>query len=154
MFGSWFRNSVSAQDFGIVLTYTLAAAQLFAKLVSLYAQVEIEMNNAERVLHYANDIPLEPPSRHYTDPVPPWPVNGHIIFDRCNLRYGPTLPLVLRELSFEIEAGEKIGVIGRTGAGKSSLVQALFRMVELESGTVSIDGRNIAELGVDVVSVQ
>lgn len=136
----------------MVLVYTLSAAQLFANLVSLYAQVEIEMNNAERVLHYANDIPLEPSPRLPTDPEPPWPSRGVIVFDRVSLRYSPGGPLVLEDLSISIKAGEKIGVIGRTGAGKSSLLQALFRMVELESGSIKVDGRDITHLGLDTVS--
>ena len=64
-----------------------------------------------------------------------------------DLRYRPETELVLKEVSFAVKGGEKIGIVGRTGAGKSSLCLALFRIVEAESGQVLIDGVNIAELG-------
>lgn len=63
------------------------------------------------------------------------------------LRYRPGLPLVLRGLSAEIQGGQKIGVVGRTGAGKSSLINALFRLAELDDGKIVIDGVDISTLG-------
>lgn len=66
------------------------------------------------------------------------------------LRYLPNKPLVLRGLSAKIEAREKIGIVGRTGAGKSSLFQVLFRMVELEEGQIIIDGLDISTIGIPV----
>jgi ABC-type multidrug transport system fused ATPase/permease subunit len=75
-----------------------------------------------------------------------------VVFEDCKLRYSPHLPLVLKGLSFEVRAGEKVGVIGRTGAGKSSLAQALFRMVDLESGSIRVDGLDIKQVGLDTVS--
>ena len=68
------------------------------------------------------------------------------------LRYRPDLPAVLNGLSFSIEAGEKVGIIGRTGAGKSSVVNALYRTVELSGGRIEIDGVDIKNLGLETVS--
>lgn len=65
---------------------------------------------------------------------------GSIIFDKVNLRYTPHANLALNNLSFDIPAGKRVGVCGRTGSGKSSTLSALFRMVEIESGSISING--------------
>ena len=73
-------------------------------------------------------------------------------FKNVQLRYRPDLPLVLHDLSFTINAGEKVGIIGRTGAGKSSIAQALFRTVELADGKIVIDGRDLRSIGLDTVS--
>lgn len=112
----------------------------------------IVQNNAERVLHYTK-LPLEAPPTLSTDPRGIWPSEGGIIFDKVNLRYSLSGPLVLRDLSFDILPGEKVGVIGRTGAGKSSLAQALFRMVEIECGEIRVDKRNIKHIGLDTVRI-
>ncbi|WVQ63105.1 uncharacterized protein L199_001256 [Kwoniella botswanensis] len=150
IFGILFRNSVDPASFGVVFSYALAAAQLFSNLVSLYAQVELEMNNAERILHYTT-LPSEPPP--YTSQDPPtgtWPTEGEIIFKNVSLRYSENGPWVLKKLNFHIEAGEKVGVIGRTGAGKSSLVGAIMRMNDIK-GEIRVDGLDLKQIGIDSV---
>ena len=67
------------------------------------------------------------------------------------MKYRPDLPLVLKGLTFDIKPAEKIGIIGRTGAGKSSIAQALFRTIELSGGKIEIDGRDLRDLGLDIV---
>ncbi|WVW81052.1 hypothetical protein I302_103043 [Kwoniella bestiolae CBS 10118] len=150
VFGILFRNSVDPASFGVVFSYALSAAQLFSNLVSLYAQVELEMNNAERILHYTT-LPTEPPPHLPRDPsLEVWPTEGEMVFKDLSLRYSNSSPWVLKTLSFAIEAGEKVGVIGRTGAGKSSLVGAIMRMNEIR-GEIRVDGRDLNEVGVDTV---
>ena len=78
---------------------------------------------------------------------PSWPRTGSIAVEKLDLRYRPELPLVLRSVSFEALSGEKIGIAGRTGSGKSSLFQALFRIVEPESGRILLDGVDTKTLG-------
>jgi ABC-type oligopeptide transport system ATPase subunit len=80
-----------------------------------------------------------------------WPTEGAIEFENVQLRYRPELPLVLKGVSFKVRPGEKVGIIGRTGAGKSSITQALFRMVEICGGGIWVDGRSIGELGLETV---
>ena len=75
-----------------------------------------------------------------------WPRSGTIVFDAVTMRYKSTHEPVLRSVSFTLKSGEKVGIVGRTGAGKSSLILALFRIVELESGRIVIDGRNTADV--------
>jgi len=76
-----------------------------------------------------------------------WPSRGEIEFRDVQMRYRPGLPLSLDGLSFRVEAGEHCGVVGRTGAGKSSILTALFRLVDVEGGTVSIDGTDLSKIG-------
>ena len=75
-----------------------------------------------------------------------WPHEGKVSFDNVSLRYRPKTPIVLKELSFEIEKGQKIGICGRTGAGKSTIAQTLSRLIELEEGSIIIDGIDISKM--------
>lgn len=85
------------------------------------------------------------------DPPPSWPEKGQVDFKDVELAYRKGLPLVLKGVSFTVRPGEKVGVVGRTGAGKSSLLQALFRIVNVSSGTIEIDGCNTRDMGLDVL---
>ena len=76
-----------------------------------------------------------------------WPRRGGITFRNVCLRYRPEAPLVLSGLTLEVPAGEKVGICGRTGAGKSSVLMALFRIVEMEAGRIEIDGVDVRALG-------
>jgi ABC-type multidrug transport system fused ATPase/permease subunit len=80
-----------------------------------------------------------------------WPTKGELEFRDVKLRYRPRLPLALKGLSFRVEAGQHCGVVGRTGAGKSTLATALFRLVEIESGRISVDNVNLSKLGLSDV---
>jgi len=123
------------------------------------------------VVHYATDIEQEAPHELPDNPPSPWPVEGRIEMKDMVFKYRPELPPVLKGLSMSIQAGEKIGIIGRsalfcsdylnhllsmlgtirTGAGKSSIMAALYRLVELTSGSISIDGIDISTVGLAVV---
>ncbi|KAK4686687.1 hypothetical protein P7C73_g3435, partial [Tremellales sp. Uapishka_1] len=109
------------------------------------------MNNVERVQYY-NDLEKEAAPLLPTDPGPEWPEAGVVEFSGVKLRYRPDLPLVLDGLDFTLNAGEKVGIVGRTGAGKSSIAQALFRTVELHEGKIIVDGRNLRDIGLDTVN--
>ena len=80
-----------------------------------------------------------------------WPLKGELEFHDVKMRYRPRLPLALNGLSFRVDAGQHCGVVGRTGAGKSSLSTALFRLVEIEGGTITIDNIDISKLGLSDV---
>lgn len=106
------------------------------------------MNSAERLVHYVENLEQErPPERPENTPPTSWPSEGKISFSHVSMRYRPELPRVLRDISFEIQAGHKVGVVGRTGAGKSSLIQALFLLSELDGGQILIDGLDTTTLG-------
>ncbi|KAI9467371.1 ABC transporter [Lactarius psammicola] len=146
------RFSISPAQTGLTLTYVLFVQQALDWMARLLAEVENNMNSVERIVYYARDLEQESPHEiPDTKPPAPWPINGKLEINEAVLKYRPDLPLVLKGLSMSIEGGEKIGIVGRTGAGKSSIMVALFRMVELESGSISIDGVDISKLGLNDV---
>ena len=81
------------------------------------------------------------------EPAQDWPQEGAVDFQSFSTRYRPGLDLVLKDFTCSVKPGEKIGIVGRTGAGKSSLALALFRIIEAASGHISIDGIRISDLG-------
>ncbi|KAJ6630974.1 ABC transporter, partial [Mycena sp. CBHHK59/15] len=147
------RFSVSPAQTGVVLSYILSVQQAFGWLVRQSAEMENDMNSVERVLHYATDVEQEA-ANEVPDkkPAAPWPSRGQIEIKDLVLKYRPNLPAVLKGISMNVQAGEKIGIVGRTGAGKSSImvpfsIFSLFRLVELTSGSIAIDGVDISEVG-------
>jgi ATP-binding cassette subfamily C (CFTR/MRP) protein 4 len=104
----------------------------------------LKMTAVERVLEYTV-LPSEPLETGSKKPDQDWPRTGEIVFENVSYSYDKDLPAVLKDLSFRINSGEKIGIVGRTGAGKSSIVQTLFRMAE-PNGSILIDGVNIKDL--------
>ncbi|TFY77333.1 hypothetical protein EWM64_g6678 [Hericium alpestre] len=146
------RFSISPAQTGVVLSYILSVQQSFGWMVRQLAEVENDMNSVERIVHYAKYIEQEPP-HELPDRTPPapWPSKGQVELKDIELRYRPELPPVLKGLTMTIEGGEKIGIVGRTGAGKSSIMTALFRIVDLMSGSIIIDGVDISKLGLEDV---
>ena len=92
------------------------------------------------MLQYTDELELEPVDTSMPETTAGWPFRGEVKFQQVSMRYQPQLPLVLSEVTFSIGAGERVGIVGRTGSGKSSLVAALFRLTEIESGAITIDG--------------
>ncbi|XP_070656012.1 ATP-binding cassette sub-family C member 4-like isoform X2 [Bos indicus] len=130
---------------GLVLSLTLTLMGMFQWCVRQSAEVENMMISVERGIEYT-DLEKEAPWELKYRPPPFWPTNGRIFFFSVNLRYNSNSPLVLRNLEDFIYSGEKYGIVGRTGAGKSSLVAALFRLSESEGG-ISIDDILITSIG-------
>ncbi|KAF9938627.1 hypothetical protein BGZ67_010647 [Mortierella alpina] len=142
------RYNIDPATIGLVLSYSMSVTGTFNWCVRQYAEVENNMNAVERLHHYANELAVEadaiiPDNR----PAESWPSTGAISIRNLEMRYRPELPSVLHNLSLDIKGGEKIGVVGRTGAGKSSIMMALFRLVEPSKGTMEIDGVDICKIG-------
>ncbi|KAH8811251.1 ABC bile acid transporter [Xylogone sp. PMI_703] len=108
-----------------------------------YANLAIDMNAVERIVEYSNMTTENYDGR---DAPTGWPTKGRVDVEDLVVGYGPELPPVLRGLTFSINGNERIGVIGRTGAGKSSLTLALFRFLEAQSGSIRIDGLDISQI--------
>ncbi|KAF2405484.1 ABC multidrug transporter-like protein [Trichodelitschia bisporula] len=140
------RFSINPSIGGLVLSYILSIVQMIQFTVRQLAEVENNMNATERIHYYSTQIPEEAPLKLGSVPES-WPEKGEVVFDNVEMRYRPGLPLVLRGLNLHVKGGERIGVVGRTGAGKSSIMSTLFRMVELSGGSIKIDGVNIAKIG-------
>ncbi|OWM71292.1 hypothetical protein CDL15_Pgr011419 [Punica granatum] len=136
-----------ASTMGLLLSYALNITGLLTGVLRLASLAENSLNAVERVGTYV-DLPSEaPPVIESNRPPPAWPSSGSIEFEDVVLRYRPELPPVLHGLSFTVPPSDKVGIVGRTGAGKSSMINALFRIVELERGRILIDGYDIGKFG-------
>lgn len=140
------RFDVNPSIAGLVLSYILSIVQMIQFTVRQLAEVENAMNATERLHYYGTELDEEPPL-HLKEVPKEWPQHGEIVFNEVQMRYREGLPLVLQGLTMRVAAGERIGIVGRTGAGKSSIMSTLFRLVELSGGSISIDGINIATVG-------
>ena len=132
---------------GLALSYAITFTQNVLWLVRLYAANEQNMNAVERIQEYINVDQEAPAQVPETKPAANWPSHGTVEFIGYGTRYRIDLDPVLKNLSFRIEAGQKIGIVGRTGAGKSSLALALFRGLEAEEGKILIDDVDIGLIG-------
>nr|XP_045582319.1 ATP-binding cassette sub-family C member 4-like isoform X3 [Procambarus clarkii] len=134
-------------DIGLAISSAMMLSGMFQWGVRQSAEVENQMTSVERVIEYSN---LEPEASLETEkdklPHPGWPEHGIITFEDVSLQYSDNEPPVLKNLNFCIRANEKIGIVGRTGAGKSSMLTSLFRLTE-PTGVIRIDSICIQELG-------
>ncbi|KAB2051303.1 hypothetical protein ES319_A12G046600v1 [Gossypium barbadense] len=141
------NQAAFASTMGLLLSYSLNITSLLSGVLRQASRAENSLNAVERVGSYIN-LPSEAPDVIESHRPPPgWPSSGSIQFEDVVLRYRPELPPVLCGLSFTTSPSEKIGIVGRTGAGKSSMLNALFRIVELEKGRILIDGCDISRIG-------
>lgn len=105
------------------------------------------MRGVQKLINLEKDTVQEIEEGSLKEPLPSeWPQQGQIEFKAVHLRYRPTTDLVLKGLDFKIEAGKKVGVVGRTGAGKSTLGLTLLRLMEVETGSIEIDGIDISKV--------
>ncbi|KAL3796991.1 hypothetical protein ACHAW5_002761 [Stephanodiscus triporus] len=132
---------------GLAISMLIQLSGLFQWCIRQSAEVVNMMVAVERVLGY-RDLPSEAElTNSFDEGVKDWPENGEINVTDLAVRYRKGLPLSLRGVSFKIEGGSRVGIVGRTGGGKSTLVQALLRLLEAEGGQITIDGVDIAKLG-------
>ena len=173
---------------GLSLNYAISVTGLLNWCVRSFAQLENAMNACERVLYYTNHIPHEAPAtsddleKHADSMSPPptpkdasdfavvasggkaihteqeWPSKGGIVLNDLVMRYREATPVVIKGLTVSIDGGERVGVVGRTGSGKSSLLLCLLRIVEPEltcenasdyQAPISIDGVDVLRIGLD-----
>ncbi|KAL7423700.1 hypothetical protein Q5752_001282 [Cryptotrichosporon argae] len=142
-----YSNNVDSGLVGLLMTYTISVTGALNWLVRSASEVEQNIVSVERVIGYAK-LPSEA-AEDVPERKPPasWPERGDIEFDHFSMRYRPELPLCLDDVSVKITGGERVGVVGRTGAGKSSLTLALFRILEAAAGRILVDGVDIAQIG-------
>ncbi|XP_022796167.1 multidrug resistance-associated protein 4-like isoform X2 [Stylophora pistillata] len=139
------RGEIDAGLVGLCLTYAVLLPGHFQWCVRQSAEVENQMTSVERIMELCC---LESEGNWHGKVTVPatWPELGLITAESVSFKYHPTLPRVLKNVNFCIRAQEKVGIVGRTGAGKSSLLAALLRLAD-SSGTIRIDGIDISELG-------
>lgn len=131
---------------GLALSYAAPIVSLFGSFLTSFTETEKEMVSVERVLEYM-DIPQE--EVHGCQSLnPEWPSHGSIQFQYVTLRYLPSLPPALHDVTFTIAGGLQVGIVGRTGAGKSSVLNALFRLNPVCGGRILVDNINIGDVSV------
>ncbi|KAI8125132.1 Multidrug resistance-associated protein 1 [Lucilia cuprina] len=136
---------------GLSVSYALQVTQTLNWLVRMSSDIETNIVAVERIKEYG-ETKQEAPWELENSNVPKnWPLEGEVVFENFKVRYREGLDLVLRGISFKIAGGEKVGIVGRTGAGKSSLTLSLFRIIEAAGGRILIDGIDIATMGLHML---
>lgn len=138
---------IKPENVGLSLSYGLSLNSVLFWAIYMSCFIENKMVSVERIKQFSN-IPSEA-AWNIKDRMPPanWPGQGHVDIKDLQVRYRPNTPLVLKGITLSINGGEKIGVVGRTGSGKSTLIQVFFRLVEPTGGKIIIDGIDICTLG-------
>ncbi|XP_076017009.1 ATP-binding cassette sub-family C member 2 [Genypterus blacodes] len=140
------RKSLDGGLVGLSISYALNVTQTLNWLVRMSSELETNIVAVERVSEYTK---IENEAKWVTDtrPAVKWPEAGKLRFENYKVRYRPELDLVLHGITCDISSSEKIGIVGRTGAGKSSLTNCLFRIIEPAEGQIFIDGIDISTIG-------
>lgn len=131
---------------GLLLAYVLPITQILQILVRQLAEVEAYFVSFERSVEYTK-LPPEESSPRNAEP-PTWPESGNLVFQGVSMRYRATEPYILEGISLQVNHGEKIGIVGRTGAGKSSLIKLLCGIVKPSEGLITLDGIDITQISV------
>ncbi|KAJ9543436.1 hypothetical protein OSB04_023143 [Centaurea solstitialis] len=141
------RKAIDPSMAGLAVTYGLQLNARLSRWILSFCKLENKIISIERIHQYCH-IPSEaPPIIEDSRPPPSWPEEGKIEIIDLKVRYKESLPVVLRGVTCEFPGGKKIGIVGRTGSGKSTLIQALFRLIEPESGRIIIDNIDISSIG-------
>lgn len=138
-------DNIDSGKAGISLTYAITFTEGALWLVRLYSNVEMNMNSVERLKEYM-DVEQEPYRQSILTPPVDWPQQGRIEVNDLSLRYAPNLPKIIKNVSFTVDPGSKVGIVGRTGAGKSTIITALFRFLDPETGNIKIDNVDITSI--------
>ena len=134
-------REIDASMAGFALSFAFNYTGYVIWSLARYADMELDMNSTERILEYTS-LPTE--DQGGVHPPAAWPTDGRVEVDDLYVSYAPDLPPVLKGITFDVKPRERIGIVGRTGAGKSSLTLALFQFIRATSGTIFIDGVDIS----------
>ena len=149
--GVYQRKTLDAALIGLALTYAIDITGVLSWVIRIVSELESQMVSVERVDEYTK-LPSEESTgalaQHGVIEEPPkeWPAHGALRFEKLEMRYRPELPLVLKGVSFAVNPGHKVGICGRTGSGKSSLLVALWRLCEPSGGSIWLDGVDISTI--------
>jgi ABC-type multidrug transport system fused ATPase/permease subunit len=144
------NGTISPGVAGLVMTYAISFWATLNWTIRAFSEVESRMTSVERLETFAK-LPSEPriTSEPLLDDQSSWPTKGALQIEDLHVRYAEHLPMVLHGVSFSVEPGQSVGIVGRTGSGKSTLFQSLFRFVEPAHGRICIDGVDITSIPLD-----
>lgn len=137
------RGYIAAGTAGLVTVYALDFWRHLNWGVRIFSDLESRMTSVERLQFYCD---LQPEKNYTSEPIElseDWPNSGELEFKNVSLRYADHLPLVLKNVSFKIKSGSRVGLVGRTGSGKSTIFQSVYRFVDIVSGEILFDGKSI-----------
>lgn len=139
---------LSSSTVGFLVMWSIVFTTSLGFLLQRFTETEARITSIERV-QSTSELPQEASwqTHRSVNLEPNWPSSGGLQFEKVCLRYRKELPLALDSVSFVLPPGMRCGVVGRTGSGKSSLTVALFRLVEVESGSITLDGVDLSEIG-------
>ncbi|XP_075908476.1 ATP-binding cassette sub-family C member 5 isoform X2 [Petromyzon marinus] len=142
------HGQIPAAYAGLAISYAIQLTGTFQFTIRLASETEARFTSVERIQHYIEALEEEAPDHVPEKPLAAeWPQHGSVSFQDVEMRYREGLPLVLKRVTANIKPRENVGIVGRTGSGKSSLGVCLFRLVELCGGSISIDGVPIGDIG-------
>uniref|UniRef100_A0A8C0ZMU8 Canalicular multispecific organic anion transporter 2 n=1 Tax=Castor canadensis TaxID=51338 RepID=A0A8C0ZMU8_CASCN len=141
------RSSLSPGMVGLSVSYALQVTMALNWMIRTMSDLESNIVAVERIKEYSKTETEAPWVVEGSRPPKGWPTHGEVKFQNYSVRYRPGLELVLKNLTLHVHGGEKVGIVGRTGAGKSSMTLCLFRILEAAEGEIRIDGLNIADIG-------
>ncbi|CAI2357743.1 unnamed protein product [Caenorhabditis sp. 36 PRJEB53466] len=148
LFAALTRSTTTSGVIGLSVSYALNITTVLNFAVRQITKLETNIVSVERVKEYAEtETEAEWKSEPGKEPPQNWPSEGRIVMNNYSARYRPGLNLVVKQLNVEIRPHEKVGIVGRTGAGKSSVTLSLFRIIEAAEGLIVVDGINLAEIG-------
>jgi len=140
-------GGMNAGTAGLVTLYSLSFWGFLNWGIRIFADIESRMTSIERLKFFANLPSEKSVVRESPEPLrPTWPEFGELQVENLRVRYADHLPLVLKGVSFKVPAGSRVGIIGRTGAGKSTFFQSLFRFIEADGGAIKIDNVDVASV--------
>ncbi|KDO23428.1 hypothetical protein SPRG_11521 [Saprolegnia parasitica CBS 223.65] len=142
------KDSIGLVAAGLSLTYATQISTILSRVATFMTMIENIMTSVERLGHFQSLDNEDDTTIDRVTVNASWPAQGVITFNNYSMRYRDHLDLVLNEISFTVPSGAKVGICGRTGSGKSSLMAALFRMVPSATGSIVIDDVNIANVSV------
>ncbi|CAL8122454.1 unnamed protein product [Orchesella dallaii] len=143
----FFRGEVSSAMVGLALASIYTVCTFVPFVLRMKSELQARFISVERILEYSEEIEQEESDDAVlVEPPEKWPQAGKIEFERVNLRYKDGSPLVFNDVSFTIQPNEKIGIVGRTGAGKTSVLSTLLRLYPIENGKIAIDGVDISQI--------
>ena len=147
LFAIFAKSSLSPGLVGLAITTSFTFSGIFHYMAHALSEFEVKMTSFERIKEYFDLTSEAEWSIEDTKPSADWPQAGQIAFKNYSFKYREDLKYVVKDISCDIKPGEKIGIVGRTGAGKSSLTSGLFRMLETSKGQIFIDGVDIGTIG-------
>ena len=151
LFSLYFKSSLSPETMGILLSYSIKIIEYLFYVMERYTLLERLLTSVERCVNFTKIVQELPSNTELDKTLTSFPEKGKIEFKNYSVKYRPETELVLKNLNFVIQPGEKVGVVGRTGSGKSTLCLCLFRILEAHSGSITIDDIDISKLGLDVL---